>query len=85
MRDFSAMHFTNFHTGKEKPEGLKNENQTDDILIDVDGWRETFRVGFYNLKDHQWEVYDKTVVIDFDDMVWTHLPLAIRDKKGKTK
>lgn len=76
--------FTNWHTSKEKPKERLHPNgiaaeMSEDVLIDVDGNRKTFRVGFYDIdfetKGGTWTLYDEDETIDLDHMKWTELPL----------
>jgi hypothetical protein len=55
---------------------LENDEKSVDVLIDIDGYRTTFRVGYYDMKMKRWELYDKTRLIDLidlDDMRWQHI------------
>lgn len=74
-----------WHTSKETPtlvfdsEGLP-EDMSVDVLIDVDGNRKTFRVGYYDIdfetKEGTWTLYgDERIDIELDHMKWTYLPL----------
>ena len=58
-------------------EGMKI---TQDVLIDVDGNRDTFRVGWYDHDDGEWRLHDVNAMQYIDNhMRWSFLPLAIYD------
>lgn len=76
----SALHFTNFHSMDEHPEEVNGEGYTDDVLIDIDGKRETFRVGWYDPERDQWYLHDKKEHVELDVALWCHLPLIKNDK-----
>lgn len=80
--DNSALHFTNFHSMDEHPE-TGEDGYSDDVLIDLDGWRKDFRIGYYD-KDNGWEVYQhyldgESTKLDLKHGKWTYLPI----NKGK--
>ncbi len=61
-----------------------NEDKSIDVLIDLDGFRKDFRVGFYSFPFEgiggEWIVYDGSAIIT-DTMIWMDiLPLASKDK-----
>jgi hypothetical protein len=73
----SAEHllFTNWHTSKEIPEvDTKEEDLTEYVLIDPDGYRTDFTIGYYNTGSKEW-VSREGKSIDVDHMKWTELPL----------
>lgn len=49
-----------------------------DKLIDIDGNRKTFRVGWYDSDERQWHYYheENDQPIDQKNMKWTELPLS---------
>lgn len=72
--------FTNWFNHDQNPEqawynGKPQEGMSEDVLIDVDGWRTTFRVGYKNIKEDKWDLYQDDVDIDLEGMKWTTLPL----------
>lgn len=84
----SALHFTNFHSMDEHPGELEGQGFTDDVLIDVDGNRKTFRVGYYDTENDTWHLYVKSddATIDLmylQEALWCHLPLIKNDKSWK--
>jgi hypothetical protein len=69
------------HTSKEYPtevllEGEK-EGYSEDVLIDIDGYRNKFRTGWYDFDDKTWRLHDIEAQkeIDLNHMKWTELPL----------
>ena len=77
-RNESALHFTNFHDMDDHPE-VGDEGYSDDVLIDLDGWRKDFRIGYYD-KDNGWQVYQhahdgEETKLDLKHGKWTHLPI----------
>lgn len=59
----------------------KNEELSEDVLIDCWGTREMFRVGYFRHADNTWYAYDKQIIaIDADDMRWCPLPLNLLEK-----
>jgi hypothetical protein len=50
---------------------------SEDVLIDIDGYRKRFRVGWYDFEDKQWNLYDlETGTFEVDNLRWTCIPLA---------
>jgi len=79
-------HLSNANSSDEFPPDL-GEGYSEDVLIDVDGWRKNFRVGWYDHENKLWFIYDDTnwkVKINKKHMKWFYLPLASKDKKLKT-
>lgn len=51
---------------------------SDDVLIDLTGWRLSFTVGYYNHHDHLWIFRGGDVdakLFDLKGLKWTYLPL----------
>jgi hypothetical protein len=71
--------FTHWFDATDTPEEVKDKGEpmgySDDVLIDVDGWRTTFRVGYKDTDSNEWFLYDHMVTIDLEGMKWTTLPL----------
>jgi hypothetical protein len=55
---------------------------SEDVLIDVDGWRTTFRVGYKDIRSNKWFTYADDVDIDLEGMKWTTLPLNKAELKN---
>lgn len=50
---------------------------SDNVLIDVDGWRTTFIIGYYHFNEKRWyAVHGDQDAIDQEKMIWQYLPLA---------
>lgn len=49
-----------------------------DVLIDMDGYRKNFRIGWYDFDDKEWRLHDKGAEesLDIKNMRWQTLPLA---------
>lgn len=49
-----------------------------DVLIDLDGNRKVFRVGYYDFNSKKWIVYDQNQAeyLEVDHMKWTSIPLV---------
>jgi hypothetical protein len=75
----SNLLFTNWNTFKEIPALTADGEMSEDVLIDVDGNRKTFRVGFCDIEHETnkatWTLYDQDEEIDLKHMKWTNLPL----------
>ncbi|MBT1702972.1 hypothetical protein [Chryseosolibacter indicus] len=65
-----------WHKGTEPPQDL-GEGFSEDVLIDLDGSRENFRVGWYDHDEHCWYTHDKNHGIELKSelIMWTSLPL----------
>lgn len=77
--DSRTMMFTNFYPSTEHPaeEVIKDEGQgySEEVLIDIDGYRLFFRIGYYDMEIKEWLLLDSKDKIDLKHMRWTHLPL----------
>lgn len=77
--DSRTLLFTDFHPSTEYPaeEVIKGEGQgySEEVLIDIDGWRKKFRIGYYDMDNKMWLLVESTDKIDLDHMRWTELPL----------
>ena len=77
--DSRVLLFTDFHTSAEIPkeEVIKGEKQgySEEVLIDIDGWRKKFRIGYYDIDNKMWLLIESTDKIDLEHMRWTELPL----------
>lgn len=78
----SNLLFTNWHNSKEFPAEItlngEPEGYSEDVLIDIDGYRKNFRVGWYDFDDKEWRLYDVVAQKEIDlawDIRWTELPL----------
>ena len=75
---FSILTWTPSFQGDDvKPEEIQKEGHSDDVLIDMDGWRKNFRVGWYDHEDDQWKFHnpEDEKIFDRAHMKWTHLPI----------
>lgn len=83
----SNLLFTNWHAGNEFPTEVLVEGEKDgyseDVLIDLDGYRKTFRTGWYDFDDKAWRLHNKAEEknIDLEHMKWTELPLNKEEAK----
>lgn len=61
----------------------ENEGYSDDVLIDIDGYRKHFSIGYYDYDNKRWFIRDEESRpdLDLEHMSWTYLPLAKYDKK----
>jgi hypothetical protein len=74
------MIFDTAYTSKQLPPRDENEDDLSDyVLIDMDGKRENFFVGYYNFSIGSWYTRHGEV-IDLDHMRWTFLNLAKYEK-----
>jgi len=74
--------FTQAFDAKTLPQHNGKEGYSDDVLIDVDGNRKTFVIGWYDFDENKWEVpYFLKTSIDLKHMKWMYLPLAKYDNE----
>lgn len=70
--------YEEFHPGTVAPVKSKaNEGVTEDVLIDVDGERTTFLVGWYDHSDRTWRLYSDGSAYVTRGMKWAYLPLRL--------
>lgn len=62
-----------------QPEG-GTEGYTEDVLIDIDGNRNTFRVGYYDHDAKKWFLYVNDDTIDVENMRWARLPFKTKEE-----
>lgn len=80
-KDYDSNYFSSPFTDETKPEEVKldgvPEGYSEDVLIDLDGLRREFRVGWYDFDDDKWRLHDKAMqkFIDRKNMKWLKLPL----------
>lgn len=67
-----------WHNGNEILFPVNEDGISSDKLIDIDGKRKTFRVGWYASDEKQWYYYheENDQPIDQKNMKWTELPLS---------
>ncbi len=72
-----------FFDHNQKPFSKNGHEYTEDVLIDLDGNRQHFSIGYYHLIDEEWMIKDKEYdkLFDARNMKWTYLPLAKCDNK----
>lgn len=63
------------------PDRMHNESLTDPVLIDTDGNRKNYVVGYYNQDHEKWILSDPGIPLDMEHGVWCYLPLSKYDKK----
>lgn len=69
------------HGADEFPAG-NGEGFSDDVLIDLDGWRKHFAIGWYDHDDKEWRFHQEDrSQFEPANMKWTYLPLEKYDKK----
>jgi hypothetical protein len=77
--DSRTLLFTDFHPSTDHPaeEVIKGEGQgySEEVLIDIDGYRLFFRIGYYDMDNKTWFLVESTDKIDLKHMRWTNLPL----------
>lgn len=63
------------------PDSGAEEGYSDDYLIDVDGYRKHFTIGFYDHDDKRWILHDDDLRSSFvlEHMTWQRLPLTKYD------
>lgn len=66
-------------SGKEKPL-MGGICYSDDLLIDTDGKRKYFTVGWYDFDDKKWRCKSNES-LDEEQLLWQYLPLSKYDKK----
>lgn len=65
-----------FYSGVEFPPAKDEDGCSENVLIDLNGWRRDFRVGWYDHNNKQWMFHvDDISVLELDHMTWTYLPL----------
>lgn len=68
--------FNTAHPITELPEQPDHkEGYSDDLLIDIDGWRKNFTVGHYDFDEKRWYIHNPDLTIESTAM-WQYLPLA---------
>lgn len=74
-------HPNDVETGKPMTDN-EGHGYSDNVLIDLDGWRKDFAIGWYDHDNKEWMFHqeDKSL-LDLKHMKWTYLPLAKYDKK----
>lgn len=73
--------FDIWHQATELPDHSGEEDSySDDVLIDLDGNRETFRVGWYDFDEHAWMLYDTDSAVIDEYAKWRYLPLVKYEK-----
>lgn len=74
-------HPNDVETGKPMTDN-EGHGYSDNVLIDLDGWRKDFAIGWYDHDNKEWMFHqeDKSL-LDLNHMKWTYLPLAKYDKK----
>jgi hypothetical protein len=50
------------------------EGYSEDVLIDIDGMRKHFCIGWYDFDDKEWVTDSPAVTIDQEKMKWLRLP-----------
>jgi hypothetical protein len=80
--DRSAPVFTAAYDATVFPprEADKESDSSDDVLIDVDGNRETFVIGWYDYDTKEWSNRDQHPM-DLENMKWSYLPFVKYEKK----
>lgn len=69
-----------WHKASSKPPKThKGPSGSDDVLIDLTGKREVFRVGYYSYTRRQWIIYDTQHGYKLRNVHWQYLPLAKYD------
>lgn len=68
-----------FHPMTEAPDRDGEEDYSDDVLIDLDGSRESYRVGWYDFENQTWRLHDLDSAIEEEHAKWCYLPLAKYD------
>lgn len=68
----------NIAHGPNETPYLTVDDFSNDVLIDIDGTKKTFRVGYLNIDQEsgarEWIIYDKDETIDIINMRWQYLP-----------
>lgn len=72
--------FDIWHPISEHPTQDGDEDYSDDVIIDLDGYRETFRVGWYDFENQAWRLHDLDSAVEEDNAKWSYLPLNKYDK-----
>lgn len=72
--------FDIWHQATELPDHSGEDGYSDDVLIDLDGNRETFRVGWYDFDEKAWMLYDTDSAVIYEHAKWRYLPMAKYDK-----
>lgn len=68
--------------GADEPPADTGEGYSDDVLIDYDGHRKHFTVGWYDHDEKRWMFREEdTSLLELEHMKWTYLNLAKYDKK----
>lgn len=69
--------FTDETKPKEAERLSEKQGHSEDVLIDIDGWRKFFRVGVYDHEADEWRLHDKSMQqhLDRKHMKWTYLPI----------
>lgn len=69
--------FTDETKPKEAERLSEKQGHSEDVLIDIDGWRKEFRVGWYDHERDIWYLHDKSMekYIERARMKWTYLPI----------
>lgn len=81
MENNDLNYLSSAYTDETKPEEVINEGDpegySEDVLIDLDGFRKTFSVGWYDFDDDVWKLNDESMEIHIDrkNMKWFKLPL----------
>jgi hypothetical protein len=81
MTTEDSIEFTNFYGNGAKPEEVEVDGKPDgysiDVLIDLDGNRKDFRIGWYDFDDKKWRLHYQSaeIQIEVEHMKWTNLPL----------
>ncbi len=78
-----------WHCSGDHPRRVKDEEFSDNVLIDMDGRRMHYRVGWYDFKDRKWHIYDRNYDTSKNreglavskHLKWSYLPLAEYDGK----
>lgn len=63
----------------------EDKSSSEDVLIDVDGYRKNFVIGYYSHNDHEWKNSETLIAFewkDFEHARWFKLPIAKNDKPG---
>lgn len=72
--DYAFSPFKNWHKPEEIPVN-GTEYESEQVLIDVNGNRNQFAIGYYDKKDKDWVVYHSTEYLELEHMKWTYLPI----------
>jgi hypothetical protein len=65
-----------FHKATEIPNHKKEDGYSESVLIDVDGWRKNFAIGWYDLDMNKWinqDIHSQSE-LDQKNLKWQYLP-----------